>query len=95
MNPVTMEDLRIMLESHIAQNDEDHRQMFDLTTKMDEAIRGNGKPGLNRRVDAHAARLTSVEEIVGEIKKMRQWFMYGALGIITMAVLNLLGWVNK
>ena len=87
-------DLLTLLRGHIKKNDSDHSVFFKKMKACDDAIRGNGKPGLRSEVEGHGHRISNVEIVVDEIKKMRQWFMFGALGIIAMAILQLLGWVG-
>jgi len=60
---VTME----FCEAKHKQNDKDHAAIMGMLSRIDECVRGNGKPGIRADVDRHDRILSALMWVVGVV----------------------------
>jgi len=49
---------------------------------LDEAIRGNGSPGIHTRIALQSQRLERCEAMMEEISGLRRWLFLGVLSLL-------------
>jgi len=49
---------------------------------LDEAIRGNGSPGIHTRIALQSQRLKRCEAMMEEISGLRRWLFLGVLSLL-------------
>ena len=59
--------------------------------KIDQAVRGNGE-GLVTRVAVMERRITSLEEFVHELQRLRRWASMGVLALVGTLLWNMVEW---
>tara|TARA_R100000808_G_C2106761_1_gene122108 strand:+ start:615 stop:884 length:270 start_codon:yes stop_codon:yes gene_type:complete len=58
-------------------------ESLELTVRdLDEAIRGNGSPGIHTRIALHSQRIKRCEEMMTEISGLRRWLFLGVLSLL-------------
>lgn len=49
---------------------------------LDQAIRGNGSPGIQTRLALHEHRFAQIDRYVAEIQGLRRWLTVGVLSLL-------------
>lgn len=56
---------------------------LELTVRqIDEAIRGNGNPGIQTRLAVHEQRLEQLAKFIAEIHGLKRWVFFGVLTLL-------------
>ena len=73
---------QLTMEAQLALLGDSVEELESTVRRIDEALRGNGGPGIHTRIALQGERIKQLEGFAAEVKALKRWLMLGTFSVL-------------